>query len=173
MRRLLMALAAGLVMAGALGGSAWAGDATCVWKSLPKVTRDTIEAKFPDLPGNMGLPENSTLVGKCGVTAATQAGAGNAVEAYALRAGSAARLKREHGVDDARMMAAWKGLSEAERQVFIYSGNHLDEPAGDDDTAVILKMATAVGLASDKDAFMLVAYWLTGLVQQQRYEKEF
>ena len=176
-RRMMKAalLAGGLLaLTTLMAQPAFAGDATCVWGKAPEARRDAFLADYhygKSAVGDLWDSQDDTRAAlkACGEV---NDSAIRAMVGYATRQGVAVQLKRDYGVNEDDIVAAWLTVPPADRATFAADGVDLEKTVSDFDQSVVIKV-NAVLKVSDNDARALVFAYLLAMVVQADAEPKF
>lgn len=175
LERLAIALAA-LVFGVALASAARAADGACIWNRLPQADRERFLAGYPETGGFGtfdalgGEDAVNAAISGCSAPDADRQDALLALLGVAEGRGSAAALKRDFGVEETRLRAAWLAQPAADRALFCHGGAsfYTDGPDGSvghaafKDVEPISRRFLARLKLKDAPARHLAASWLLG-----------
>lgn len=164
----------------ALPAAARAGDAACLWSHLPadKTAEDieTYVRSGGDTPYQFDESLLVTAFSACGVTTQDQIKpAAAAFAAYEMRRGSSEYLRRNHGVSENALMAAWLGVSTADRNRFTADmlAEGLPDGEGDFMRPLIAGLTDRLGITGNKLATHQLLAYLTAMINEEANERQF
>ncbi|MDB5429634.1 MAG: hypothetical protein JWP35_750 [Caulobacter sp.] len=162
----------------ALPAAARAGDAACLWSHLPAdKTSEDIETYVRSAGETPYEFDESLLViafGACGVTTQDQVKpAAAAFAAYEMRRGASEYLRRNHGVSENAIMAAWLGVSTADRSRFTADMLADAMPDGESDfiRPLIAGLTDRLGITGNKLATHQLLAYITAMINEEAAEK--
>ncbi len=178
MKTHLIALAALALIA--LPAAARAGDAACLWGHLPadKTAEDveTYVRSAGETPYEFDESLLVTAFGACGVTTQDQIKpAAAAFAAYEMRRGSSEYLRRNHGISESRILAAWTGISQTDRNRFSADmlADGIPDGEGDFMRALLAGLTDRLGVTGNKAATHQVMAYITAMINEEADEKQF